>query len=737
MKSGSSAGNSSSGYKGYSGSGSGYNNRNRGQNSGTSKHSGRNSRNKPRNKKGFSGGDKKSGKEGVDRSKDDKAKPKGEPTSFSQMWQRNEFLPEALSEVVKSGLSVDTAINAAEFKTPGRVTRCLSEWEKISQDQWVLRVVRQGYKLQFTDGPPPTPFNGRNPPASDEAKNILDIEAAAVVEKGAARIVTPDSNEVTSGFFARPKKEPGKWRPIVNLKYLNTYLRQVSFKMTTVADIRIGVQPGYYFASLDLTDAYYSIPLHPSAWPFVRFVWRGVTYEYMTLLFGLASSPRVFTKMVTAAVKFLKVVFLIWLTGYIDDFMIMAKDPMTCMVHTHICILVFHILGFEVNMKKSSLVPSTRMEHLGFVFDSEAMTLSLPENKIEKIVSLAKRYMDEGACSADQLRSLIGTLESVRPAVELAPLHYRSLQKLLRPLQRGKWFGSQTVQLTPSSLLDLAWWRRLSLASATAPLKRGSFTMNIKADAAGNFGWGGHSSRGEFCQGEWLPKEIPWHINKKELESAYRSLDCMMQEGDFVNMFLDSRTAVAFINKMGGTRSSVLCNTALDLWKLVLERKGWIRANWLPREMNQVADMLSKSAIDTWEVALSTLTVQALVNKWFQPSMDLFASKQCHVTAKYCSWYPDSQAVARDAFSILEWPNNCYCFPPVPLISLMLDKIQQDKVQAIIVVPLWPISVWWPRVQQMMLDGPLQLGYYKEILSSPLGLKLPYLEPLVACLVTG
>ena len=117
MKSGSSAGNSSSGYKGNSGSG--YNNRNRGQNSGTSKHSGRNSRNKPRNKKGFSGGDKKSGKEGVDRSKDDKAKPKGEPTSFSQMWQRNEFLPEALSEVVKSGLSVDTAINAAEFKTPG------------------------------------------------------------------------------------------------------------------------------------------------------------------------------------------------------------------------------------------------------------------------------------------------------------------------------------------------------------------------------------------------------------------------------------------------------------------------------------------------------------------------------------------------------------------------------------------------------------------------------------------
>ena len=306
MRTSSSTSGSFSGHKGSSGSGSGYGGRNnRGQqHSNHSKHSGKNSRNRNKNKKTFSGGEKgKSAKEGGDR-KDDKAKPKGEPSSFLQMWEQNDFLAEAVSAVTNSGLNVATAVHAAEFKTPGRISHCLPEWEKISNDQWVLRVARQGYKLQFSEGPPPTPFNGRNPPASNEAKNILDIEAAAVVEKGAARIVSSGSNEITSGFFARPKKEPGKWRPIVNLKYLNKYLRQVSFKMTTVADIRVGVQAGYYFASLDLTDAYYSIPLHPSAWPFVRFVWRGVTYEYMTLLFGLASSPRVFTKMVTAAVKF-------------------------------------------------------------------------------------------------------------------------------------------------------------------------------------------------------------------------------------------------------------------------------------------------------------------------------------------------------------------------------------------------------------------------------------------------
>ena len=644
---------------------------------------------------------------------------------------------EAIEGVTDSGLDIAMAVEVAKFPTPSRISQCLPAWEIITNDEWVLRVVRQGYKLQFKHDPPSTPYHGRNPPATPEAKDILDAEAAEVVLKGAATIVDHSLHEITSGFFARPKKEVGKWRPIVNPKYLNSFLRKISFRMTTVSDIRVGVLPGYYFTSLDLTDAYYSIPLHKSAWPFVRFVWRGVVYEYHTLVFGLGSSPRVFTKMVTAAVKFLKVAFMIWLSGYIDDFLIMAKDPWTCLLHTHICILVFHILGFEVNMKKSSLIPSTRIEHLGFVFDSQAMTLSLPEDKIVKIVSLAGDFLARDIISADQLRSFIGRLESVRPAVQVAALHYRSLQQMLRPLQRGKWQGSLLLHLTPGARTDLVWWRRLSLASSTAPLKRGVFTLNIKADASGNYGWGGHSSRGEFAQGQWTAQEAQWHINKKELEAAYRSMDKMMEQGDFVNLFLDSRTAVAFVNRQGGTRSSILCSTALKLWKMVLARDGWVKANWLPRDLNQMADMLSKSAIDTWEVSLSSRILDNLFNKWFKPTMDMFASQSCHVTASYCSWYPDRLAVARDAFSMMQWPNRCYCFPPVPLISLMLDRISQDRVVAIIVVPMWPVSVWWARMQEMLVEGPLELGYYKEILVSPLGLKLPYLEPLVACLVSG
>ena len=708
------------------------------------KHSGRNSRN---HKSGSGSGStrKRSHSRSNDRSKDvsrdkapkDDASKKGETIvqSFSDLWVLG-FAGEAISAVQGVGLDISLALNAASLKTPGRVSVCLPAWRLISSDAWVLNVAENGYSLTFEEGLPKTPFYGKNPPADAQARAILDKEALAIVEKGAATVVEHIPNEIVSGYFARPKKEEGKYRPIVNLKFLNKHLRKVKFSMTTVRDIMNSIQRDYYFVSIDLTDAYYSIKLHESAWPFVRFMWAGVIYEYHVLVFGLAPSPRVFTKMITAAVKFLKAVFLIWIAGYIDDFLIQAESSRISYLHAEITILVFHCLGYEVNFKKSSLVPSQTIEHLGFVFDSHLMTISVPDAKVVKVVGLALCFLEEGGLSVKQLQSLIGRLESLRPAVALAPLHYRGLQGLLKPFLQKQDSEELFLPLSQAARRDLLWWGKLSRETSTAPLRRESHSLQLSADAAGS-GWGGHSSRGGFCQGVWTLKEMEWHINRKELVAAKLSIASMMKPGDSVLINLDSRTAAAFINRMGGTRSKSLCKEALELWDLVLANHGWVKANWLPRDQNQQADMLSKIAIDTWEVALSPEVAQMLWNRWFIPTMDMFASWRCHVVETYCSWYPDHQAVKRDAFCLETWPDMIYCFPPVPLISMVLERLVRDRVRrAILVVPKWPVSVWWSPLQSMLVDS-LQLGFYKRVLSSPLGRKLPYLNPLIACLVTG
>ena len=83
-------------------------------------------------------------------------------------------------------------------------------------------------------------------------------------------------------------------------------------------------------------------------------------------------------------------------------------------------------------------------------------------------------YLDCGGMTADELRSLLGKLESTKLAVERAPLHYRALQAQHPRRKRGsKWRGRSFIALSNSSELDLAWWRDEMGLHAEAPLSRG------------------------------------------------------------------------------------------------------------------------------------------------------------------------------------------------------------------------------------------------------------------------
>ena len=59
------------------------------------------------------------------------------------------------------------------------------------------------------------------------------------------------------------------------------------------------------------------------------------------------------------------------------------------------------------------------IKHLGFLWYSVLETVSLPVAKVQAIREKVSYYLDNGGLTADQLRSLLGTLESTRLAVEL------------------------------------------------------------------------------------------------------------------------------------------------------------------------------------------------------------------------------------------------------------------------------------------------------------------------------
>ena len=119
--------------------------------------------------------------------------------------------------------------------------------------------------------------------------------------------------------------------------------------------------------------------MRKSCWRFLRFVFERVLYEWRVLPFGLTCSPRVFTKVVKQVLSFLRRMWQILVSAFLDDFLIQASSYNLCCLHMQLTALVLLACGFELNFKKSSPIPSQSMTHLGFIWNTRDMTITVPQ----------------------------------------------------------------------------------------------------------------------------------------------------------------------------------------------------------------------------------------------------------------------------------------------------------------------------------------------------------------------
>ena len=125
-------------------------------------------------------------------------------------------------------------------------------------------------------------------------------------------------------MFVVPKKGGGL-RPILDLRVLNKYLRTYRFKMLTLRQLLSAIRPGDWFTTIDLTDAYFHVAIHPDHRQFLRFAFEGTAYEYLVLPFGLSLAPRTFTKCVEAALAPLRERG-VRILAYLDDWALIASS---------------------------------------------------------------------------------------------------------------------------------------------------------------------------------------------------------------------------------------------------------------------------------------------------------------------------------------------------------------------------------------------------------------------------
>ncbi len=182
------------------------------------------------------------------------------------------------------------------------LVRSLGAWLALPRpSRWLMRTIRLGYAIQFARRPPK--FRGvRFTSVLSKDAPLLRAEVAVLLAKDAIEPVPPAEMKLGfySPYFIVPKKGGGL-RPILDLRVLNRALHKLPFRMLTQRRIFQCIRPFDWFAAIDLKDAYFHVSILPRHRPFLRFAFEGRAYQYKVLPFGLSLSPRVFTKVVEAA----------------------------------------------------------------------------------------------------------------------------------------------------------------------------------------------------------------------------------------------------------------------------------------------------------------------------------------------------------------------------------------------------------------------------------------------------
>ena len=113
---------------------------------------------------------------------------------------------------------------------------------------------------------------------------------------------------------------------------------------------------GDYLVRLDLQDVYFSVPVCAEHQTFLRFLGDGTLWEFSYLPFGLASTPRTFTKIMKPVVPFLRNLG-IRMIIYLDNILIFGNTVELLKCHLTSTQNLLEHLGFIANLKKSVLFP--------------------------------------------------------------------------------------------------------------------------------------------------------------------------------------------------------------------------------------------------------------------------------------------------------------------------------------------------------------------------------------------
>eukprot|EP00736_Rhodelphis_marinus_P003111 Rmarinus@m.28489 len=385
------------------------------------------------------------------------------------------------------------------IKVGGRLQFFVENWRRVDPPQRLLSILREGlwWPIDDIDGTAVLCGAGDSFDALKKRGQLHLLQAMQdtvdqYIQKGLVRVCNDREPGLISLLFPVEKKG-GKWRGCLDLRPLNQLVPCEHFKMEGLVDVKHVVRRGDFMTKVDISDAYSHVPVHPSRRRYLRFLWRGVLYEFLALPFGLNIAPREFTKLMRPVVGYLRQRGVRCLI-YLDDILLVAKGRRQARSQTRLMVQLLRDLGFVINEEKCQLSPSRQMTFLGMEIDTVSMMFLVPNDRMKGLLRQVRKTRTlhrTGRLTPRLLASLTGKMVSIAMAVRPARLFCRQLLTDLQlALHRGTRGWDAKMFLSCEALEELQWWpdnlRKVNGRRFDEP----ETTATLFTDASDS-GWGG------------------------------------------------------------------------------------------------------------------------------------------------------------------------------------------------------------------------------------------------------
>jgi hypothetical protein len=637
----------------------------------------------------------------------------------------------------------------------GRLRYFYENWGVV--DAFTQKLVQEGVSIPVD----PLQLQGHDlpdsMPCSTNAQEQHRQELMELIELGVLRLIQ-EPMVTSSHIFPIPKPD-GRIREITETPLINLLLIPEHFRLEGKDTIKGMMRRKDYLLSLDLKSAYYLIPIKEmDTWKLVVRI-EGNLYRFMALPMGINIAPQRFTRILQAVIKLIRKHLGYRISGYFDDIILMEKDKTKSLLMTQVTLIILTSLGFVINIKKSNLVPSHVLEHLGIMWNSTSMTASLSQDKKsavqKKLIRYIKYITTNAGAKLRLLAALNGTVLALRDVVNGAVVRSRATAKWIGDARRqGKaWdsFISLPEDSTWATLVheELKYWYDqwtrdlgVSLTPNTTP------QVHLITDAS-TYAWGMtaqfHNTNHQLIHQEYFSKNerIISH-NAQEALAMAKGVEWLISAYNVtvLRVTTDNEALFKALKKGGSTHGlfAIIVNTTI---KLCTTKGVTLLPDWTPASNLTYQDTLSRqiySRRDDW--MMHKTTVDHIRDQLLQTRVDLFASNNSKTHQLYMAPTPQPDAIGTDAFNynwrtISKMFGPLWIHPPWKHIGRCLIKCLSDKTSALILVPFRPTAPWWPLLQAMTTRSlyipPDQAMLHRRIAENMwLKRRIPY----IACLVS-